>query len=246
MDKTSLSTLEKIILGLVLVLANLRALVFIFLFPDTSKPLSPAWMEIVLWGLTCAGVFFYLVRQQEMGDYKAMWRQNWLPALFILLAFLSILWSVAPVATSFRVLELFFATLTASYFGMRLNSEKMMHVLFWFGVVLYIISIALVYYAPPTGTMYWAPFNGAWRGVYWHRNHLASIAAFLSIVYLCRFLLSISKKEFERHFGWCFLYPLPGDPLFYKVRNRLHCVSRFEFFRSGDSAMALALPSIAA
>ena len=194
-DKTSLSTLEKIILGLILVLANLRALIFIFLFPDTSKPLGPAWIEIVLWGLTCAGVLFYLVRNQQMGDFKAMWRQNWLPALFILLAFLSILWSVAPVATSFRVLELFFVTLTASYFGVRLNSEKMMQVLFWFGVVLYIISIALVYYAPPTGTMYWAPFNGAWRGVYWHRNHLASIAAFLSIVYLSRFLLSFQKKN---------------------------------------------------
>ena len=195
MKKTDLSLLEKIVLGLVLVLANLRALVFIFLFPDTSKPLSVAWVEIMLWGLASIGVFYLLYRDQQMGEYLAMWRRNWLPAVFILLASVSVLWSVGPVASVFRVLELVFATLIAAYFGMRLDPEKMMQVLFWFGAVLFLVSIGLAYGAPPTGTMYWAPFNGAWRGVYWHRNHLASIAAFLSAVYLCRLILALQKRN---------------------------------------------------
>jgi O-antigen ligase len=124
-----------------------------------------------------------------------MWHGNWLLALFIGFALLSVVWSVAPLASIFRVLELFFATMLAAYFGMRLLPEKMMDILFWFGTVLIIMSIGLVYGAPPTGTMPWAPFNGAWRGMYWHRNHLASITAFLSVVYLMRILLAIKDRN---------------------------------------------------
>jgi O-antigen ligase len=43
--------------------------------------------------------------------------------------------------------------------------------------------------------MYWAPFYGAWRGVYWHRNHLASITALLSAVYLVRALLVFQSRN---------------------------------------------------
>ncbi len=195
MKRANLPLLEKIILGLVLLLANIRALVFIFLFPDTSKPLSAAWVEIMLWGLAMIGVLYLLKRYQQTAVYLAMWRRNWLPALFILLALASVFWSIAPAATAFRFLELFFATLVAAYFGMRLDPERMMQTLFWCGAVLYILSIALAYGAPPTGTMYWAPFDGAWRGVYWHRNHLASITAFLSIVYLMRVILALKDRN---------------------------------------------------
>lgn len=47
---------------------------------------------------------------------------------------------------------------------------------------------------PRTGTMYWAPFYGAWRGIHWHRTHLASITALLNIVFLCRMIIA-----FENH-----------------------------------------------
>jgi exopolysaccharide production protein ExoQ len=195
MAKISSSLLEKIILSLVLILANLRALIFVFLFPDTARPLSAAWFEIMLWGIAFIAVLYLLNRECQMAEYLAMWRQNWMLALFIFLAIMSVIWSVGPVATSFRVLELFFATVIGSYYGMRIGPEKMMQVLFWFGAVLYILSIALVYGAPPTGTMYWNPFQGAWRGVYWHRNHLASITALFSVVYLCRLILAFQKKN---------------------------------------------------
>jgi exopolysaccharide production protein ExoQ len=95
----------------------------------------------------------------------------------------------------FRSFEVLFASLVAAYFGMRLGPERMMDGLFWFGTILFILSIALVISAPPTGTMYWPPFNGAWRGVYWHRNHLASVTALLNIVYLCRMLLAFRERN---------------------------------------------------
>ena len=79
--------------------------------------------------------------------------------------------------------------------GLRFRPEHVMEILFWFGAGLFIFSIALALGAPKTGTMYWAPFYGAWRGVYWHRNHLASITALLSAVYLFRFLLAFQSRN---------------------------------------------------
>ena len=195
MIKSSQLTLEKIILGLVLLLANLRALVFIFLFPDTSVLLGTAWIEILLWALAGGGVLYLLRREGQLDEFLAMWRRNWPLVLFVLLAFISLFWSMGPVATLFRSLELSFATLIAAYFGMRLNPQRMMEALFWFGAVLLILSVALVYSAPPTGTMYWAPFNGAWRGIFWHRNHLGSLTALLSIVYLIRVSLAFRDRN---------------------------------------------------
>ena len=193
--RLSRPSLDAIILFSALILANLRATIFVYLHPDTSTLLSPAWIEIALWIFLVVVILYTLARRGEMGDYLWMWRRNWLPALFILLAFLSILWSVGRVSTLFSSVELLLAAIVASYFGIRLVPEKLMDVVFWFGALLLLLSLALVYGAPPAGTMYWAPFNGAWRGVYWHRNHLASIAALLSIIYLCRMFLAFKNHN---------------------------------------------------
>jgi O-antigen ligase len=189
------SSLDAIILFSALFLASLRGTMFVYLHPDTSIILSPAWIEIVLWVVVAVVILHRLSSNGQMADYLSLWRRNWLPALFIVLAFLSVLWSIAPAATWFGSLELFFATLVGSYFGMRLDPGKLLDVLFWYGAILLILSVALVFGAPPTGTMYWAPFDGAWRGLFWHRNHLASLTALFSVVFLCRTLLSLERKN---------------------------------------------------
>ena len=194
-QKRSQLNLDILILVFAFLLANLRATIFVFLYPDTSVLLGPAWIEIALWSLLSVIVIHDLFRTGKIDDYLWMWRRNWIPVLFIFLAFISLLWSIAPVATLFRSLELLFGALAASYFGTRLVPEKWLDALFWFGALLFILSIALVIGAPPTGTMYWAPFSGAWRGVYWHRNHLASITALLSVIYLCRLLISFRERN---------------------------------------------------
>lgn len=191
----SQARLDGIILFVALVLANLRATIFVYLHPDPSVLLGAAWMEIALWLLLAVVIVYSLIRNDEMSKFLSMWRRNWLPALFILLALLSTLWSIGPLVTLFRSLELLFAALVASYIGMRLAPEKLMDTLFWFGALLFVLSIALAVSAPPTGTMYWAPFYGAWRGVFWHRNHLASLTAFLSIIYLCRMFLAFRNRD---------------------------------------------------
>ena len=78
---------------------------------------------------------------------------------------------------------------------MRHRPSQLMEILFWFGAVMLILSIGLIYGAPKTGTMYWPPFSGAWRGLFWHRNHLSSLTALVGIIFFCRLLIAIEKRQ---------------------------------------------------
>ncbi|RPJ29526.1 MAG: hypothetical protein EHM33_00730 [Chloroflexi bacterium] len=187
--------LEAFILLLALLLANLRALIFIFLFPDTSVLLGPAWIEIALWFLVALAMVYQLRRGNQTAHYLSMWLRNWPLIAFILFAFASVFWSLGFVVTLFRALELLLATLIASYIGIYYRPPQIMEFLFWFGAILLILTAATVFAAPKTGTMYWAPFYGAWRGIYWHRNHLASITVLLNMVFLCRALIAFENRN---------------------------------------------------
>ena len=194
-DKLFQSKPDGFILFFALILANLRGLIFIFLFPDTTTLLGPAWIEIALWGLVTLAAAYQLSRDSQTTRYLLMWSRNWPLILFVLLAFSSAFWSLGFVVTLFRALELFFAAVIAAYIGTRYQPGQMLEFLFWFGAILLILTIATVFAAPRTGTMYWPPFDGAWRGIYWHRNHLASITALLSMVFLCRVLIAFKERD---------------------------------------------------
>ena len=193
--KPSQRNLDGFLLFFAFALANLRASIFIHLFPDTSILLGPAWIEIALWFLLSLVMIYRMMQDNRIAEYLMAWRRNWLLALFILLAILSVLWSVDPVATAFRVLELLFATLIGVYLGIRYRPLQWLESLFWFGAVVLILSAAMAVGAPQAGTMYWPPFEGAWRGLFWHRNHLSSINALLSVVFLCRVLIAFEEKD---------------------------------------------------
>jgi exopolysaccharide production protein ExoQ len=193
--ESSKRNIDGIILFFAFILANLRASIFIHLDPDTSVLLGPAWIEIALWFFLVLVMIYRLMRNNQITDYLLVWRRNWLIVLFLLLAFVSVFWSVDPVVTMFRFWELALATLIGVYIGTRYHPIQLMEFLFWFGAILLIASVAMVFAAPKTGTMYWPPFDGAWRGLFWHRNHLGSMTALLSVVFLARAILAFGEKN---------------------------------------------------
>ena len=206
--------LDGIILALVFVLANLRALIFFSLYPDSTTLLGAAWLEIGLWLLATFGILYFMRRENLLAKYLLMLQKNRLIFLFVLLALISTAWSLEFSVTLFRAAELLFATLMAAYLGMRYRSEGMMNMLFWFGAILLILSIALIFGAPRTGTMVWAPFDGAWRGIYWHRNHLSSITALVNAILLCRMMIAVENRQST---GWLdgFFYLLSAVVLYF-------------------------------
>jgi hypothetical protein len=168
---------------------------FVYLYPDTSELLGPAWIQIVVWfGISIA--ILGLIRHRKLVyDWQMSWRRNWLVGVFVCYAMFSVIWSTNPMLTFYRSLDLLFATLAGAYIGIRYRPTGLMSILFWFGAVMFTLSIAIVYYAPPTGVMSWSPFFGAWRGVYWNRNHLATLAALVGGILVCRIVAGYKTRN---------------------------------------------------
>ncbi len=55
--------------------------------------------------------------------------------------------------------------------------------LFWYGAIVLILSATLSLFVPPAGRMF-PPTDNAWRGIFWHKNHLGTVVALLNLVYL--------------------------------------------------------------
>lgn len=192
---TSFSRADLVIWPAVLVLANIRALQVSTLYPDPSVRCGLAWIEIALWGLTALVVLCILRQKDLAGAYVALWRRNWLLGLFVLLALLSVSWSLAPRVTVFRALELLLATLIASYLGLRCRPAQLMAVLSWFGAIFLLLSSGAALAFPKIGQMYSRPEYRSWRGVYWNKNHLGTIAALVGIVFLCRMAIGFGRRR---------------------------------------------------
>jgi len=45
-------------------------------------------------------------------------------------------------------------------------------------------SLLLIFVNPQVGTDLNPPYNGAWRGVFWNKNHLGNLMPFFSMVFL--------------------------------------------------------------
>jgi O-antigen ligase len=99
----------------------------------------------------------------------------------LLLSLLSAAWSGIPVDTLKHSVLLLVSTIFGIYFGVRFRLEQQLRFLI---VVLgpsIVFSLVLGLLLPSYGVMQWGPV-GAWRGVYFHRNTLASMMVLASAV----------------------------------------------------------------
>jgi exopolysaccharide production protein ExoQ len=179
-----------------LFLANLRSLVIWDLHPDYSSLTGPAWIEVYFWFLAFLMVIYLLVSEKQLSAYMLSWSRQGVLSLFLIICALSLFWAVDRTASLHRVLVLIASTAVASYFGMRFNLQGILRGLFWFGVIIVVTSLFLIIFIPALGTDLNPPYNGAWRGVFWHKNHLGSLASLLNLI----FLILLFDKDFSTSF----------------------------------------------
>ncbi len=186
---------DGLILCSAIVLSNLRALSFFPRFPDPSRLFGSAWLELALWFGTTLVVTHSLTRENLLPEYRSLCRRNWALGVFIALAFVSAWWSVDGAATSFRAVELLLATVVAAYIGTRYRPDQLLEILFWAGAIVLVLCLGLVFGLPTEGQMHSRPDYRSWRGVYWHKNHLGSIAALVNVVALWRMLIAREQRR---------------------------------------------------
>src|SRR5258706_15208387 len=189
---------ESIFLFLVFLLVNLRSFVFWTLFPDTSSLTDYAWREIALWFLTLLLMAYLLWKRESFGIYLDVWRRQPLLIGFILLCLVSVAWSDSWTTTLHRSLVFLFASLAAAYIGTRHSLVEFIRILFWACAFFTLSSFLLIIIKPVLGTDLNPPYNGAWRGIFWHKNHLGNLSPFFSLVFLFQIFQwksSISRIE---------------------------------------------------
>lgn len=139
---------------------------------DTPTEGNPLWRAI----LACCylGVTVILV-----ADYRTTLlaiRRNWLLAALVLLALVSFLWSYNPRLVLQRSVAVLGATLFGLAIAVRFSLEQQLRLMSWIFRIIAVLSLACVILAPRHGISEF-PDEGAWRGIFNHKNGLGAIMA---------------------------------------------------------------------
>lgn len=178
-----------------LILSNFRGTVIWDILKQGLGIDQLPWIEVMLWFVLVLLGVQVLIREGLFADYLQTWKKNVFLVLFIAIALLSLLWTVAFAATVYRAAVLLGSSLIGAYIGTRYSLEGILNILFRFGTILLIVCLAVALFIPLFGTMGWWPYNGAWRGIFWHKNQFGSIVALFNLVFLLGALNELPKKN---------------------------------------------------
>jgi O-antigen ligase len=138
----------------------------------------------LLWLLAVAVVYTDLKRENLLKEYLRAWKRQGFLLAFLLMAFFSIFWSLAPLISAYKVWLLAATSVVGAYLGFRLGPARWLGLLGWFGGLVLFLSIAVALIIPGLGTMLNPPYAGAWDGIFWHKNQLGSLLALLNAMFL--------------------------------------------------------------
>lgn len=180
---------------LVFFLTNLTAFaiwlnfwIFITAYELKSPQLVMACIHCILWILVILVLLFNIKKNGSPFFNLNILKEHKLLLLFLTTAILSIFWSINHWISVYKVIVLIGTTLVGMYLGHKFRLGQLINLLFWFFSIVLIFSAALAIFRPGIGTMEGHPYFGAWCGLFWNRNHLASLSALAAVVFLIRLL----------------------------------------------------------
>lgn len=203
-------TWETLFVLIVLVLAN-ASVVFRVIW------LVPAVMigQAVLLILCAAVALWVLYKQDRLAGFWASLRRNWFIFPFLVFSFLSIFWSIQPVSSIFRWLIFVTTIILGGFMGLRSTLRENLNTLSAFSVMILVLSGLFIVLLPSLALMHYAPYEGTWQGIYWHKNHLGMVLALISLLFLINMLDSLRSSKPDKYF-WGGLYLVA---LFFLVKS---------------------------
>jgi O-antigen ligase len=153
-------------------------------FPPMSNLFVLTWIGVVA-GMVVL-IFIQLKFLSVWDEYKKAWKKQLPLIIFIAFCICTLLWSVYLIASVYELTAMVFATLIGVYLAVRYMPETGFEMLRYFGIFSVLASFLLLLAAPSLARLDNPVFNGAWRGIFWHRNHLGSLMAFFSAVFLIK------------------------------------------------------------
>ena len=153
-----------------------------------------------------AAFFLWTMKKDNMlSDFLENLKRNWIILPFFIFSGCSIFWSVFREISFYRWLILLFTIITGGYIGSRYTIREIIKLLSVFGVYILFLSSILIFFMPDIGVMNYYIIQGAWKGLYWHKNHMGMVASFVNILFLINLVYSLQSKE-KYFWFWGLLY----------------------------------------
>lgn len=149
--------------------------------------------ELILLALAVFLVILELVWERDWKGLLGTCKQNWLVLAFVGLAGLSLFWTALIEATLYKLIILLFSSLLAIYIGHIFDLKRLIKSMTWFFFAICLVSLFYVTFLPE-GIMSNPSFDGAWNGMFDHRNYLGVFMA-LGAIFPMVNLLSIKKRR---------------------------------------------------
>jgi exopolysaccharide production protein ExoQ len=169
-----------------------------FLKPTGPCILTRSFLpEMMLW--TAALVLMALEINWDKGwrTFKKACFSNWPVFIFILLAATSLIWSILPGASLYRLLILIFTTFAGIYIGSTFPIPGILRMLSWFFILICLASLFFIIFLPDIGILPRPLGSGVWEGIFWHRNYLGCFMALGLTVFLINMLTSKQPRKFS-------------------------------------------------
>lgn len=204
-------------------LANMPAMITVlWLIPGL------VYMEAVAWMMLAIAVGWLGVRGGLLPSLRLAFGKSWIILPFAALAGTSIIWSDYWQISLARWITLLCTVAVGAYLGLRLDLSRFIRLLSIFGVLVLLVAAIVVVLAPSQGIMNYYIIQGAWKGLYWHKNHMGLIAALFCVVFLFEaFRDRPSRWKSEWFWALCYLSALlftyeSGSVAAYAVLIGLH------------------------
>ena len=189
---------------------KLKAFDFVFVFilfflSNASAFVYPFWLfprivffQDVLWLLVLVLLLWLLYKQSLLNDFVSAVAEFLALLPFLLFAGLTFFWSVEKTITLGRWLIFIGVIACGGYVGTKYTLRQFLRMLSIFGVFILFLNGLIVFVFPRVGIMNYYIIQDAWKGLYWHKNHLGLIASLINFLCLMEFFDTYQRQGVER------------------------------------------------
>jgi O-antigen ligase len=146
-------------------------------------------------------IFGIIFSTNNRDAFAKIWQRNWLIGVFVCLALLSNFWSTFLPVTILRSVLLLLLASIASYLSLRFSPHNLVNFIAITIGVFAVSSLLLGIFLPNIGIMSNRPYEGLWRGIFWHKIYLGAemslgYIAYLTILFSSRQMYKAAQKYF--------------------------------------------------
>jgi exopolysaccharide production protein ExoQ len=163
------------------------------------------FVGFLLWFLLTLLSVWLLIRNNYLSVFIKNIHNNWIVLPFFIFSGLSIFWSIAWEISLYRWLILCSTIMIGGYIGLRYSIQDMIEFLSGFGLLILVLSALLIVFFPFVGVMNYYDIQGAWKGLYWHKNHMGLMATFINILFLFNLINSFHSNK-KQLLAWSLPY----------------------------------------